>query len=266
MKTIIYAGLGILALLAVGCASKPKVTGSGTSSSNNAIAEQSSSKTQQAASLNLQLGVDYMQIGNLQVAEQKLLKAQEENPRDPQVHSALALLYVRIGNDTKANAQYKEALRLAPSDPVVLNFYGVYLCGKGRTDEGVKYLTQAAQNQLYQTPWAAYTNAGLCLHDAKRIPESEQYFLRAVSIKPNFEQAVVQLGLVEIELQHPADAARLVREYLAIGQASADVLLVGWRAAQQLDDQEATARYAKRLQSEFPTSEQARAVGDAGHK
>ena len=265
MKITTYAALGILVMLGTGCASKPTTnSGNAPASGSSAVGDQSSNtKMQQAASINLQLGVDYFQIGNLQVAEQKLLKAKEENPRDPQVHNALALLYVRIGNDTKANAEYKEALRLAPGDPVVLNFYGVYLCGKGRTDEGVKYLTQAAQNQLYQTPWAAYTNAGVCLQDAKRVAESEQYFVRALSVKPNYQAAVEDLGSVEIALAHPADAARLVREYLAIGPASAEVLMVGWRAAQLQGDQEASARYAKRLQNDFPTTDQAHAVADA---
>jgi type IV pilus assembly protein PilF len=267
MRITTIAALGILATLGGGCASRPTTNSGGApaaASGSSAMVEQNSTtKMQQAASINLQLGVAYMQTGNLQVAEQKLLKAQDENPHDPQIHSALALLYVRIGNDAKANAEYKESLRLAPGDPDVLNSYGVYLCGKGRTDEGVKYFTQAAQNPLYRTPWAAYTNAGLCMHDAKRIPESEQFFLRAVSFKPNFEPAVVQLGMVEIEQQHPADAARLVREYLAIGAASADVLMVGWRAAQLQGDQEASARYAKRLQSDYPTTDQAHAVADA---
>jgi type IV pilus assembly protein PilF len=265
MRITTLAALGILATLGAGCASRPTAnSGAAPASGSSAMVEQNSTtKMQQAASLELQLGVAYMQTGNLQVAEQKLVKAEQENAHDPQIHSALALLYVKIGNDAKANAEYKESLRLAPGDPDVLNSYGVYLCGKGRTDEGVKYFTQAAQNPLYRTPWAAYTNAGLCLHDAKRIPESEQFFLRAVSFKPNFEQAVVQLGLVEIEQQHPADAARLVREYLAIGAASADVLMVGWRAAQLQGDQEASTRYAKRLQNEFPTTDQAHAVADA---
>lgn len=265
MKITTYAALGILALLGTGCASKPTAgSGAAASTGSSAMVEQNSTtKMQQAASLNLQLGVAYMQTGNLQVAEQKLVKAEEENSHDPQIHSALALLYVKIGNDAKANTEYKESLRLAPGDPDVLNSYGVYLCGKGRTDEGVKYFNQSAQNPLYRTPWAAYTNAGLCLHDAKRIPESEQYFLRAVSFKPNFEPAVVQLGSVEIEQQHPADAARLVREYIGIGQVTADVLMVGWRAAQLQGDQEASARYAKRLQADFPTTDQAHAVADA---
>jgi type IV pilus assembly protein PilF len=254
----------MVALLAAACASHPTVAPPSGGNTSVGSDQGSVTKKQQAASLNLQLGVQYMQIGNLQVAEQKLQKAAEENPRDPKIHSALALLYVRVGNDAKANAEYKESLRLAPGDPDVLNSYGVYLCGKGRTDEGVKYFTQAAQNPLYSTPWAAYTNAGLCLHDAKRIPESEQYFLRAVAFRPNFEQAVVQLGAVEIEQQHPADAARLVREYLATSQPSAEVLMVGWRAAQALGDQDASARYAKRLQSDYPTSDQAHIVADAG--
>ncbi len=118
---------------------------------------------QDAAADNAQLAMAYMQEGNLPRAKEKLDKALQEDPANPNTHSVLALFYERINDQKKAESEFREALRLAPGDPGPLNFYGVYLCGQHRVDEGVTKMLQVARNPLYRTPEAAYTNAGVCL-------------------------------------------------------------------------------------------------------
>ena len=44
----------------------------------------------------------------------------KENPQSPDVHSARAMLFERMGNPAEADAEYRTALRLAPHDPDVL--------------------------------------------------------------------------------------------------------------------------------------------------
>jgi len=56
-----------------------------------------------AASYNLQLGFSYLQQGNLVVAKDKLERAQAQNPRSPTVHSALGMLYERLGDPKRAD-------------------------------------------------------------------------------------------------------------------------------------------------------------------
>jgi type IV pilus assembly protein PilF len=89
-----------------------------------------------------------------------------ENPNDPNVHSAMAMLQDRLGHPEKADKEFKAALSLGPRSPDVLNNYAIYLCRNGRVDEGVKSFEEAAHNALYRTPEAAYTNAGVCLRGA----------------------------------------------------------------------------------------------------
>src|SRR4029077_14579277 len=110
-----------------------------------------------AASANKQLGSAYLQQGNLPIAKDKLERAVRQAPRDPAVHGLLATLYQRLGDDKRAESEYRSALSLAPNDPEQLNNYAVFLCGSGRVDEGVKRFQDAARNRLYSTPWAAYT-------------------------------------------------------------------------------------------------------------
>ena len=77
------------ALLLAGCAS-------GGGGMNPTRAEPSRAET--AAAYNLQLGVAYLQQGNLPLAKEKLERALQQNPRDATTHGALAMLNERLGN------------------------------------------------------------------------------------------------------------------------------------------------------------------------
>src|SRR5450759_1239863 len=55
--------------------------------------QNSVSSNDEAAGFNVQLGLGYLQQGNLVVAKEKLERAERESPRDPKVHNAMGLLY-----------------------------------------------------------------------------------------------------------------------------------------------------------------------------
>ena len=88
-----------------------------------------------AAAYNVQLGIDYMNQGDLARAKDKLDRALKENSDSADVHSARAQLFERMGDIKQADEEYRTALRIAPSDPRMENNYAVYLCQNGRTDE-----------------------------------------------------------------------------------------------------------------------------------
>src|SRR5688572_22046691 len=78
--------------------------------------ERETSRSDNAAALNAQLGMHYLQQGNLAVAKEKLERAERQNPRDANVHSALAMLYERINQPEKVDAHYRAAVRLEPQN------------------------------------------------------------------------------------------------------------------------------------------------------
>ncbi|MDE2220722.1 MAG: type IV pilus biogenesis/stability protein PilW, partial [Gammaproteobacteria bacterium] len=135
-----------------------------------------------------------------------------------------------------------------------------FLCGAGRVDEGVKHFKQAAHNRLYSTPWAAYTNAGVCLRGAKRDAEAEPLFVQSLKVRPDYAEAAVQLADLQLNDQRGADAYRGISDFLKANPASAELLLLGWRAARAQQDSVGAAQMAWRLQTEFPDSEQAHSV------
>ena len=220
------------------------------------------SKARDAAAYNVQLGIAYLHQGDVALAKDKLDRALAEDPGSADVHSARAMLFERMHNPDKADAEFRTSLRLAPHDPQVVNNYAVYLCQNGRTEEGVRRFEEAAHNALYRTPEAAYTNAGVCLRAAKRDEEARADFGRALRIRPNFAEAVYQL--TELQFQHGelAPARAGIDAFIGSYEATADLLLLGVRVARAQGDRVGAQRYARRLQLDFPGTDQARALAE----
>ena len=228
--------------------------------SNPAPTTATASRRSQAASVNLQLGVGYLQQGNLQIAKQKLERALSEDPHNPQVHSALGLLDERLGKDKDADREYRTSLELAPHDPSLLNNYAVFLCSHGRAVEGVRNFEEAATNPLYRSPWAAYTNAGVCSREAHHESDAAGLFTRALQSNPSYAEAVYQASDLDFSQQKYGAARLRIDFFLTNNTPTPDLLLLGWRVAQAQQDVAGASKYAQRLATEFPGSEQSRAL------
>jgi type IV pilus assembly protein PilF len=256
------AGLWVLV---AACSSTPHVnsnfTGnSGNSSGTNNSSSSGESRLQAAARINMQLGLGYLQEGNLPIAKEKLERARSQDPHNPEIHGAMALLDERLGKDKEADKEFRTALDLDSHDPSMLNNYAVFLCSHQRADEGVRYFEQAASNPLYRTPWAAYTNAGVCMRAAHRDADAAQRFARALQSNPAYSEAVYQASDLDYQQQKLADARFRIDVFLLTNPATPDLLLLAYRIAQTQDDGVAQQRYGARLKAEFPNSDQAHAV------
>jgi type IV pilus assembly protein PilF len=207
-----------------------------------------------AAVANVKLGVAYMQQGNLALAKEKLERAEKQDPKNLEVHTSLAFLYEKLNRPEEAEKQYQAALHLAPESADVANNYAVFLCRAGKVEPAIKLFDTAAQDKLYRTPWAAYTNAAVCLRANKRGAEAVPYLDRALQMRPNYAEAVMELGDLQLEMGHPDLAANTVSRYLSMGIASPEVLLIGVRSAIARGDRAAADTYARRLRRDFPNS------------
>lgn len=249
-----------LAALVVACQSKTPTVNSPPSQRYTAPRSMETQR-ESAAQANLQLGIGYLRQGNLALAQTKLERANVEDPHNANIHAALGLLDERLGKDKDADKEYRTALSLAPQDPSMLNNYAVYLCSHGRAAEGVHNFEAAASNPLYSSPWAAYTNAGVCQRQAHHENDAAELFTRAIRSNPSYAEAVFQASDLDLS-QHNLASARLRLEfYLTNNPATADLLLLGWRIGQAQNDSVMSTRYAQRLAKEFPGSDQARSIG-----
>jgi len=216
--------------------------------------------TEAAAKTNIQLGIAYLQQGNYTVAREKLERSLKQNPKDPDVHTSLGLLYDRTGEPKLADKHYQQALKLAPDNPDVSNNYAIYLCKRGRVDEGVERFSAVAANKYYRTPEVALTNAGVCLRNAKRLDEAQAKFIGAIKLRPDYSEATVQLANLHIERGQVPEARKVVDSYLGAFRPKPDVLFAAVTVARAAKDKMSEEKYSRALRLEFPDSAQARAL------
>jgi type IV pilus assembly protein PilF len=250
-QRLLLLGWATIAVMLAGCTSSD--------------AKHAQAKIEDAAVYNTQLGISYMHQNELAVAKEKLDRAVKQDPNYAPAHSARAMLYDRLGNAEVADNEFRTALRLSPHDPDMINNYAVYLCQNGRTDEGVKKFQEAATNPLYRTPEAAFTNAGVCLRAAKRDEEARALFVKALQTHPNYGEAAYQLANLQFQHKELTQARALIDAFLANFPQTADLLLLGVRVARAQGDQPAAQKFARKLQLDFPGSDQARALAAADH-
>jgi len=227
---------------------------------DGSVKRQETDPTEQAAKTNIALGVAYLKQGNYPLAKEKLERSLKQNPKDPDVHTSLALLYDRVGEPKLADKHFREALRLAPTNPDNSNNYAVYLCKNGRVEEGVERFSEVAINKYYRTPEVALTNAGVCLRDAKRIEEAQKMFTRAIKARPDYSEATVQLATLQMENGSVAEARKTVDTYLGAFRPNPEVLFAAVSVARAAKDKMSEEKFSRTLRLEFPDSPQARAL------
>jgi type IV pilus assembly protein PilF len=249
-----------LALFALAVSMLAACAGGGGNTRGTSNFKSEETESEKAASLNKQLGTVYLRQGNLALAKEKLERAEKYNPRDPETHSVLALLYEKLDIPAQVDEHYKTAMRLAPKNPQIINNYAVYLCKSGRVDPGVKLFLDAARNPLYRTPELAYSNAGVCLRGAKRYEEAGNAFAHALQIRPNYAEAMFQAADLRMERGEIAEGREQLDKYLQSYDATADLLLLGVRMARAQNDRMGEEKYTRRLRVEFAGSEQLRSL------
>jgi type IV pilus assembly protein PilF len=214
----------------------------------------------EAARANMQLGVAYLRQGNVAQAKEKLERAEKQDPRSYEVQYALALFSERMNQPADADRHYQAALKLSDSNVEVANAYAGFLCRSGKVDAALRLFDEVARNPLYGTPWVAATNAAVCLRGDKRNADAVPWLERALGQRPDYYPAVIELADLHIESSEPQKARAAVDRFLGIGRKSAEVLLVGVRAALAQGDRAAADIYARLLRRDFPNTPAATAL------
>ncbi len=138
-----------------------------------------------AAMYNMQLGLAYLQHGDIGWAKNKLLLALHEDPNDPIVLDAMGYFFELTHDLKMAQRYYLQAIRIMPNVGAVHNNYGTYLCRHGYYRKAIEHFLLATKDINYLHVAAAYKNAGLC---ALKIPDrklAREYLQKSIQSNPS---------------------------------------------------------------------------------
>ena len=214
------------------------------------------SNPQNAADLNAQLGLAYMEQGNNEEALKKLQHALDLNPDSASANHYIAELYRKVGKNREAEEHYRKALSVTPTDPMLLNNYGVFLCSQQRLDEALKKFLIAVKQPFYKTPEVAYNNAGLCALQVPDEAKAEEYFRSALRVNPRMPDALYELADLSFKQQKYLHARAFVQRYTDVATPGPQILWLAVRVEHKLGNEAAANRYARELKERYPTAEQ----------
>lgn len=169
-----------------------------------------------AAKTNVQLGFYYIQQGNYQRAQAKLLTALKEAPNYPPANSAMGYLLETTGEPDSAKEYYLRAIKLDPNDGGMHNNYGTFLCRHKHYTEALQEFKVATFDKNYINTAGTYENAGLCAQQIPNIKLAQHFFLKAIQRNPALPTSLLALTKINYNSKQYAKANDYLNQYLQI--------------------------------------------------
>lgn len=209
-----------------------------------------------ASAINTQLGVGYLQQGQMERAKMKLLLALKQDPNSSDGNGAMAYYYDRIGNAKEAEKYYRKAYELASSKGGASNNYGVFLCKHNRFKEADKYFKQAINDPQYIKTAEVYENMGLCALDVQQTAEAEEYFKQALVINNQLSDALFEMAKLEYGKGKYLEAEQYLRRYNSVTQPTPRSLWLDIQVAEKIGNKDLVASNALLLKHKYPKSKE----------
>ncbi len=244
MKTTGMMLVVVLTLALTACAGNPK----------------KAKEEQNLADTHIQLGIGYMQQGKKDLALTNLNKAIAVAPQYASAHHAIAILYVQLGEIEQADQHYSKAVDLDPKDPNGRNNYGTFLCDQRRYKEAYAQFEAAVKNPMYKTPELAYENAGLCAMREQNHEDAERSFRKALDINPKLPVSLHAMAELSYRQQEYLKGRAYVQRMEAVTKHDPATLWLSIKIEEGLQAKERATEYARQLKGLFPDSEQAKSL------
>lgn len=207
--------------------------------------------------LRLELAEGYYQRGQFTVALEEVNKALAEKPDFVPAYNMRALIYTALNDSAKADANYKEALRLSPDNPDALHNYGWFLCQQRRYPESFAQFNKALSIPNYRYPVRTYLALGVCQYRANEWAASEATLKKGFALDPSNPALSTNLAVVLNRLDKPKEALFYIARVNAGQYASAQSLWVGILIARKAGNALDAAQWTNQLEQRYPDSREA---------
>ena len=254
-------------MLLAACATQQKTSNDGSATDNSGSTRPEADLPTQSGGardksrIHVELGNAYLEGARMGVALEEAKTAINYDRTYAPAQLLLGQIYANLEQYDLADPAFVEASRLAPGDPEINNSYGWYLCSRGREQEGLVRIQEAARNPYFQTPARAYANAGLCYLHKKDDKSAEAEFAHAYQYDPSNKPVLYQLAAIAFRSGNYARASALLSTLQGLMPApTPETLWLGLRIEHKLGNKDKETDYAFRLRRDFASSEEYQAL------
>ena len=119
----------------------------------------SATDNQEVIARAVELGIAYLRQGDTLRAKENIHKALDVDPRSPEAHASLALVFQQEQEWTLAESHFEKAIALDPKNSAARNNFGAFLFAQGRAEEAIAQLQVAVSDQFYVRRGQAFEQA-----------------------------------------------------------------------------------------------------------
>ncbi len=257
MSRILRRSLVLLAFLVAGCASRGPAP---LPQPDTSPIRGPETTLTQRAQIRTELAAGYYERGQMDVALEELGEAARLDAGYARIYNVYGLVYAAMGDNAKAEENYRRALSLAPADSEIHHNWGAFLCSTGRAREALPEFEQAYRNPLYRTPEIALINAGKCSVSLGDFARGDQYFRQALTVVPNQPIAAYNLALLAFRQTRLDDARAWMRPVMQQSAPPPEALYLGMCIERKQGDRAAELSYVSQLRNRYPESAEAKAL------
>lgn len=211
---------------------------------------------EKAARLNVELGISYLNQGQIARAKSKFTRAKNLAPHLPEVHYSYAYFQERTGEIENAEKSYQKAVSLNPKGGNEHNNYGAFLCRQSQFRAAEKEFLKAVEDPNYMNTAEAFENAGLCILQLPDTAKAIEYFDKALRYDPSRSNALIEMAVISYKEGKISQAKEYLSRFAQVSNPTARSLLLGIELAKNMGDKNQEASYRLLLKSHFPTAKQ----------
>jgi type IV pilus assembly protein PilF len=154
----------------------------------------SANHDKEKAKIHLQVAADQLNLRDYTKAIESTLMALKLDPDFAAAYNHLALIYMETKQFGKSEESFKKALELQPDYPEVFNNFGVLLNREDKYKEAISYFEKALAYDRYKTPENALTNMGYSYYKLGDTARAKLFHQKALDVMPSFCLASKNMG------------------------------------------------------------------------
>lgn len=235
-----------------GCVTETTIIGKNSERQENSIDGASAAKTR------IELGMGYLNKGQMAPAKYNFEKAIEMAPNNADAYLAMAYYYQSVGDNASAQKTYEQLVSSHSNNPDVLNNYGTFLCRNHNYTEADEMFRRAVVQPHYLKMDDSYENAGICARQAGQNAKALEYYRLALGYNPNKVRLMLELAEMALDAHKPDEAQQILSTYRSKANPTPQSLWLSLRTAQEQGHIADMHVFGQSLVQQFPSSIQAK--------